>query len=192
MQSDNLLFIKKNYFEFFQNKIKIREIYDFIQKMATNDLKIDQMEYELVNENEKVLLECNDLVNKLFGEFRKNYKFLLILVEIIEKSKHSKEDIDSIVELFTHNFFENHLIQNSENDEILIFIYLLLQREIDNMTSPSVFWFLSNDYSLAGKIIKSFTRKTEIKSFVSLILNEIILKIENSEQIFFELNPKKY
>lgn len=155
-------------------------------------MKFQHMVYELIEHPPKVLLECIDPVEKLINIFRNNYKLLLILVEILEKNKHFKDEIDSLVDLFTHNFFENHLIQNSEYDEILIFIYLLLEREIDSMISPSVSWFLNNDYSIIGKILKSYTKKPEVKAFVSLILNDTILKIENSTENFLELDPKKY
>ena len=184
--------MKKNYFEFFKSKIKIRENYDFIQRMAKNEMKIEHMVFELVEDHEKTLSECSDVVEKLFIKFRNNYKLLLTLIEILEKNKNFKEENDSLVELFTHHFFENHLIQNSEYDEILIFIFLLLEKEIDNLISPSVSWFLNNDYSIIGKILKSYTKKSEVKAYVSLILNDIILKIENSTENFLELDPKKY
>jgi len=192
LQNENLEVIKKNYLDFFKNKIKIREVYDFIQRMAKNEMKITHMNYELVEDYDRVLSQCSDPIEKLFNKFRNNYKLILILVEILEKNKQYKDEIESLIELFTHHFFENHLVQNSEYDEILIFIYLLLEREIDNMISPSVSWFLNNDYSVIGKILKSYTKKPEVKAFVSLVLNDTILKIENSTENFLELDPKKY
>ena len=155
-------------------------------------MNTEHMVYELVENHEKTLLECSDAVEKLFNKFRNNYKLLLTLVELLEKNKNFKDENDSLVELFTHHFYENHLIQNSEYDEILILIFLLLEKEIDNLISPSVTWFINNDNSIIGKILKSYTKKSEVKAYVSLILNDIILKIENSTENFLELDPKKY
>ena len=186
--------IKKFYVEFYKNKLKIREIYENIQRMGGQHKTEQQMVYNLVDDYEKIFLDTSKPIEIIFNAFRNNYNLLLNLVEVLEKNKQYKEDIDSIVELFTHHFFENHLIQNSDFDEILIFIYQLLQREINKMSSTtSIQEFLPNDHSIVGKILKSYTKKPEVKAFVALILNNTILKIENSaDQLFLEMDPKKY
>ena len=60
-------------------------------------------------------------------------------------------------------------------------------------STTSIQEFLPNDHSIVGKILKSYTKKPEVKAFVALILNNTILKIENSaDQLFLEMDPKKY
>ena len=146
--------------------------------------------FSLVDNIKNVLLEYDPVVT-LFRKLRNNYKLLLILVDILEKNIQFQEEIDSFIEMITHNFFENNYTQNSEKDEILVFIYILLEREIDKMLSPTFSWFLNKDISIIGKILKSYTKKPEVKSFASLILNETILKIENSTENFLEIDPNK-
>ena len=72
------------------------------------------------------------------------------------------------------------MIPNPEQEELLILIYKLLEEEITPMNSASIDEFL-NDTSFIGKFISSYMNKRELKVFLTMLLNPLILSIENSE-----------
>ena len=86
--------------------------------------------------------------------------------------------VESLVELFCNQFYDNILIPNPENEELLILIYKLLEKEIANMNSASIDEFL-HDSTFLGKFISSFSKRQELNFFLSILLNPIITSIEN-------------
>ena len=109
------------------------------------------------------------------------------------------EKIDSLIELFCNQFYENLLIPNPEPEELLILICKFLIEEITSIHCASIDDFL-NDYSFIGKLISLFMNKKELKFFFLMILNPLILSIKNSGlhcmdisliNIYIEINRKK-
>lgn len=147
-------------------------------------------EYELSEDYEKHLLESSDPIEKLIMKFRNNFDLLLKLIDIIESSKVKKQEVDSFVEMLTHNFFENNLIQNNEQEEILILIFFLLEREISKMSTPLICNFI-NENSFLGRILKTYSKRPEVKAYISLVLTDTIIKIDNLNDNSLELDPKK-
>ena len=109
--------------------------------------------------------------------FRNNYNYIAKLVSLVEESD-DPEKVDSLVELLCNQFYDNILIPNPEQEELLILIYKLLEEEITPMNSASVDEFLS-DSSFIGKFISSYMNKRELKIFLTVLLNPLILSIEN-------------
>ena len=99
------------------------------------------------------------------------------------------DEVDDLVNLLCHFFYDNILIQNPEREEILHIIYLLLEKEIANLKTPSVSSFL--DGSFIGKLLKSLTRRQEIKQYLSMILGDLILQMEKSTENFLEVDPMR-
>lgn len=100
-------------------------------------------------------------------------------------------DINSIVDLFCHQFYENILIPNPEHEELLILSYLLLKQQIGNMTTVSVSSFIDEASTFIGKFLKSYSKKQELKTYLSMTLGPIILNVENNGKYCMELNPIK-
>lgn len=123
---------------------------------------------------------------------RGNVDFILKLVSIIDERETGKElDINTIVDLFCHQFYENLLIPNPEQEDLLLLIYLLLEREISNMNSASVASFIDDNSTFIGKFLKSYTKKQELKTYLSMTLGSLILDIENSSDNCLDLNPTR-
>ena len=91
----------------------------------------------------------------------------------------SEEEISSLVELFCNQFYENILIPNQEQKELLLLVYKLLEREKSPMNSASIDEFLNNKTFL-GKFISSFLKSQEYKFFLTNLLNPFIRDIENN------------
>ena len=135
---------------------------------------------ELVIEKDlkDVILDVYEPIKDLLFTFRNNYDYIITLVSLISDND-KEENISSLIELFCNQFYENILIPNPEQEELLLLIYRLLEIEITPMDSASTDYFL-NDDSFLGKFISSFMKRQEVKIFFSSLLNPLILDIENN------------
>jgi len=165
--------------------LTIKETCDFNSQLLgiSNTLKPENV--TLYENAEKDLVEVFDPVCKLLFSFRNNEQFIIKLIENVKRSK----DIDDLVNFLGHFFYENILVQKPENEEILFLIYLLLEKEIERLNSPSVASFL--DGSFIGRFLKSLTRRQDVKSYLSMILGDLILKMETSTENFLEVDPSR-
>ena len=140
---------------------------------------------ELEENSEKELAEVFEPLKKFFFQIRNNIQHVLNIIKNIK----ANDEIDQLVNLLCHFFFENILTQKPEQEEILLICYFLLEKEIDNLNTPSVSSFLNG--SFIGKLLKSFTRRQDIKSYLSMILGDLILKIEKSTVNFLEIDVSR-
>ena len=168
----------KDYFkQYYQKILESRKIYEEIknfQNNSTNKVREMFMEREL----EHVFLDICEPIKNLLFLFRNNYDYIITLVSLI--SEYDEEDkISSLVELFCNQFYENILISNPEQEELLLLVYKLLEREIAPMNFASIDEFL-NDDSFLGKFISSFLKRQEVKLFLSTLINPFINDIENN------------
>jgi len=125
-------------------------------------------------------------MERFLCKLRSNFQYQILFIECLDRfDKKTDEEVESLVDLFCHFFFEN-LLKQTENDELIIFCYLLLEREVDQMNSPSASSFL--DVSFIGKILKSLAKKSELKLYFSMILNELILNVENNTDNCLEID----
>lgn len=91
-----------------------------------------------------------------------------------------------MAEFFAHFCFENILIQNQEFDDLLIFTYIMLEKEIEILKTPSLDSFL--DFSFMGRFLKSICRRIDIKNFLSLTLKDLIYELENQSENFMDID----
>ena len=178
-QSDfnNLKLYFKQYYDF---KLKSRKIYEDIRNLkinAKNTKSSEIKEYIIDDEIDKTFLQACEPVKNLLFLFRNNYDYVLKLISLIDYQD-EKEQIESLVELLCNQFYDNILIPNPEQEELLILIYKLLEEEITPMNSASIDEFL-HDSTFLGKFISSFMKRQELNVFLSILLNPIIEKIEN-------------
>ena len=157
--------------------MNLREAFENVINIDTGNYNLTY--FDLCDSAEQVLKEVFDPVKKLLFLFRNDYQHMINLISLIDQNS-SGENINTIVDLFCHQFYENLLIQNPENEELLILCYLLLEKEIDNMNSASVSSFLDESTSFIGKLLKSYTKKQELKTYLTSTLGSLVLKLENS------------
>ena len=176
-QNDDFAYLKKLFTEYYETKLKSRKEFEIIKKLEKN-MKMDEKQYIVEKDSERILLDSNDPIKNLMFILRNNYDYIIKLVSLIEETDEF-EKVDSLVELFCNQFYDNILIPNPEQEELLILIYKLLEEEITPMNSASIDEFL-NDTSFIGKFISSYMNKRELKVFLTMLLNPLILSIENS------------
>ena len=168
----------KDYFkQYYINKLESRKVLEEIKRLQDNRTdKVREMFIE--RELEHVFLDICEPIKNLLFLFRNNYDYIITLVSLI--SEDDEEDkIESLVELFCNQFYENILIPNPEQEELLLLVYKLLEREISPMNSASIDEFL-NDDTFLGKFISSFLKRQEFKVFLTTLINPFIRDIENN------------
>jgi hypothetical protein len=176
-QNDDFNNLKNLFTEYYETKIQSRKQYDIMKRLEKN-MNLDKKEYKIDNNINQILPDSFEPIKNLMFLFRNNYDYITKLVSLVEESD-DPEKVDSLVELFCNQFYDNILIPNPEQEELLILIYKLLEEEITPMNSASVDEFLS-DSSFIGKFISSYMNKRELKIFLTVLLNPLILSIENS------------
>ena len=172
--------------EYYDLKIKSRKIYEDIRNLKTyeekkqkdnNNEKQEIKEYYIENEEDKVLTDACEPIKNLLFLFRNNYDYITKLISLIDYQD-EKEQIESLVELLCNQFYNNILIPNPEQEELLILIYKLLEEEITPMNSASIDEFM-HDSTFLGKFISSFMKRQELNVFLATLLNPMIGSIEN-------------
>ena len=176
-QTDDFNNLKDLFFKYYETKIKTRKEFEIIRILEKN-MKNFTAEYYLEKNIESELADTFDTIKNLLFFIRNNYDYITKIVSLIEETD-EPEKVDSLVELFCNQFYDNILIPNPEQEELLILMYKLLEEEITPMNSASVDEFLS-DNTFLGKFISSYINKRELKVFLKMLLNPLILSIENS------------
>ena len=158
--------------------------------------------YLLAQKNKKLLINLNhdpkDIMQKinvkddlsdLPSEFIKDFMFLFrednnLMYKIIESSDRSQDEV--LAPFLCHLFYENFFVENSEQEEMLYIIYLLLEKEIDALLVPSLLSFLNN--SFLSKFLNEFRNRYEIITYINIILNNLIRNINELNLSFYSLN----
>ena len=190
---------KENLKDFFRKyydmKINTRRNLEDIKKLKLEkerNLPTFQIEKEVET---KLRDACEPIKNLLFI-IRNNYDYLTRLISLINQEDYSKnpEKINSLVELFNNQFFENILLPNPEQQELLILIYKLLEEDIIPMAGVCPEDFLSNK-SFSGIFLSSYSQRQEIIGYISMLINPTIVSIDNNPEECFDLSInaiKKY
>jgi hypothetical protein len=125
---------------------------------------------------------CHDSsIQDFLFYFRENNDCMLNLIENLNKEKRK-----SIIPLLCHFFYENFFTETPEQEEILYIIYLLMEKEIDNLYSPSTLSFLQDTF--LGEFLTEMGNKYEISHYIDNILNTLIREVEEKNSAFISLD----
>jgi len=173
--------IKKNCFNYYKNKISMKEIYDYCQSKKPEE----HIDYILIEEPEKYFDDrYNDIYSFLFM-LRNNNKMMLNLIN------NSTEEQFELLSDFIVNFcYEDTINSSFIQEELMLFIYLIFEKNLfmnlpeeikikDNYISYNI---LRNKNNILYYIIKSLTRKADIRNFLCSILVNNILKLEGKKK----------
>ena len=157
---------------FYKNQIGMKAIYDYCK----SDNPEKYYNYVLEEKNEERFGKENyEIINTVIFLLRNNNDLLLNLVNNCPKNSFN-ELADFLV-----NFFFNNTIDSSFNeDELLIFIYLIIEQHILNeetgLENDRGYLFYNNN--LVYYIFKYLTRKPDIRSYTYSILSNYIIQFE--------------
>ena len=164
-----------NCYHYYKNKVAIQEILDANKLNRTKSENNEEIKYELVENTQSELPQCYDPLYKLMFHFRSSNALMLNLISVIDSSLY-----DDLANFICHFFYQNIFSSNLETENLLVLIYLLLEKEVDKIKNESSsVAFLDGSVSFVSKLLRSLTRKNEVRSYLELILNKMIIDLEN-------------
>ena len=184
-------------------EILCREI--FSKKIdLLNIVKNDPKETYITNY--KLIENNKDYLKQLYLFIPKILTYLWEQPSLIAKILMNAQKIDIqkyLAPLICNNFYENILSSNYIEDQLIYIIYLLLENEINKISTIKEFKYFLND-SPGGYLLNELIDKKDIKAFFKIILKDIIETMEISsgdvdfifystvlEQIITSRNQKK-
>jgi len=180
----------RNYFEeYYGNKLKTRKNWEEVNAIKVENKEKVVPSYVTEKEVQQKLRDACEPIKNLLFMMRDNYDYSTRLISLIKKKDflQNSEKINSLVELFVNQIYENILIPNPEQQELLILIYKLLEEEIIPMGGVCLDEFLDNN-SFLGVFLSSYSKRQEIIGYISMILNPIILSIDNDTRDCLDLS----
>ena len=144
----------------------------------TNDEIISKLRIKDLQDNTQL-----SPLRDFFFKFRENNTLMMRLIECLDTNQ-----FEIIVPFLCHFFYENFYIENNEQEEILYIIYLLLEKEIDSLYTPSVSTFL--DKRFVSMFLTEIGNRYEIKHYIDIILNYLIRNIEEINISYYCLDIK--
>ena len=178
-QKNDFNHLKEYFKEYYTAKLKIRKTFDDIQKLSQNNFK--NFKELIIEDNiERVFPQTSQSIKNLLFLFRNDYNYIIKLVSLIDEQdkQNEAEKIESLVQLFCNQFYDNILIPNPEQEELLLLIYKFFSEEIAPMNSALIDDFIS-DSSFLGKFCSTYMKRQEFKSYLTLLINPLISSIEN-------------
>ena len=189
-QNDDSANLQQMFKKYYEIKLDARKTYEDIKQLnkENKDVLFAPKIY-LENQVEEKLRDACEPIKNLLFIFRNNYDYLIKLISLISENDYieKRDSVESLVELLNNQFFENILLPNPEQEELLILIYKLLEEQISKMCSASLDDFL-NDESFLGIFLASYSRRSEVMGFISMIINPLILSIDNLNRDCLDLS----
>ena len=192
---DNYKQMKKYIDDFYKLKIKSRKIYDDIKflKIGSGWLNIKSLDegkedFYLTEASSSYFGNAITPIKNLISIIREYYDYVPTIVSLINE-KDSKQEIESLAEFFCNQFYTNIFIPNPEQEELLICIYKLLEKEINNMNSDDSNIFLK-DSTFIGKLMAVFSKQPELNSFLVNLLNGVLNEVDKKNDMVLDLSLK--
>jgi len=164
--------INQNAFKYYENKINMKEIYDYCQ----SDNFEEYIKYNLIADpfpyfDEKGKDLYKDIYN-FFFLIRNNNKLMLRLIE-----KSDKEDFENLSDFLVNFCYEDIINSSFIQEELMLLIYLILEKKMINLPKE----ILNNDNNISYNlfrnkenfvfhILRSLSRKADIRNFLCSIL----------------------
>ena len=140
--------------------------------------KISRM--KIYDASKKFEYKSEPMKSFLFA-FRTNNNLMLRLIECANNDQY-----EDLVSFLCHFFYENFYMEGTEQEEMLYIIYLLLEKEIDSLFTPSVSTFL--EQSFISNFLTEMGTRYEIKHYIDIILNDLIKQIEEKNITYNSMN----
>ena len=156
----------------------------------------EKRKYELILEYKKdgqiKELKNIDIFGNIYNYIKPIFEILwnqpYLTAIVLSKSK-SQNVKDYLANFFVNNFYEDILINNNKNEQLLYVITILLDKEIENLNknmslNNQINKFLND--TPCGYMLYQFCYKKEVQNFFRLILLNIFEKFETSQEIVLD------
>ena len=178
-QENELIQLKNKYKDYYETKLESRQIISELNDADDSNTKSKKL---IIGKNNLTFINISEPINNLLFIFRENNDYILKLISLMSFEKEKGEDdekISSLIELFCNQFYENILIPNPEQEDLLLLICKLLEMEISPMDAAYCDDFLNEDTFL-DKFISSLIKRQEVKIFLSSVINPLLIDIDNN------------
>ena len=187
---DHIENLENKVLELFKLKIESRKIYNDIKflklKAEGNSLAKRPPDYYIEEKNDTILVGAKESITKFLFIIRENFDYIPKIASFLDENN-KREKLESLAELFCNQFYDNVLIPNPEQEELLICIYKLLEFEINKMYTANSEQFL-NDSNFVGIFFTVFSKQHDLNVFVANLLNKLIYAVENKTEGCFDLS----
>ena len=177
--------INQNCFNYYKSKISMKEIFDYCQ---SNDLE-QHINYILLEKPEEFFSNkykdiYQDIYNFVFL-IRNNNKLMIKLIDSCEET-----DFENLSDFLVNFCYEDTINSSFIQEELMLLIYLLLEKNLieklpneilNNDEEISFFVFRSND-NIIYYILRSLSRKADIRNFLCSILDECFIKLQGNRK----------
>ena len=157
-------------------KVAINEAFD-LPKLPASPIPVS---YKLLDNPQEALGNKSEVLEELLFSFRNDNKLILALIENCPKDK-DKSQHELLSRFLVHNFYENILNSTFVQEEMLVLFYLLLEELIDKgdvtMNKKGESHYLGGTFLF--EMFRSLSLKEDIRAYLSVILNKVVIKLEN-------------
>ena len=177
--------INENCFNYYKNKISMKEIYDYCQSKNLED----HISYILIKEP-KIYL--NEILQSLYEDickfifiFRNNNKMMIQLIDNCEQN-----DFDVLCDFLINFYYEDTINSSFIQEELMLIIYLIIEKHLMNelpkeiLTNNSEYSYniFRNEKHIIYHILKSLSRKADVRNFFCSILIDNINKLQGNRK----------
>ena len=175
-RDDLLKKIERNCLDYYRERISIQEIFGNNEEQKKIDKKdkgeIKPIKYEVSEKPQSELPQCFDPLTKLLFSFRNSNDLTLKLIQYCPKPSY-----DLLANFICNYYYVNILSSTFLNENLLTLIYLLLEKEIDNLNDEksSYFTFLDQSKSFTAVLLKYLARRDEVKTYLENVLKKLLI-----------------
>ena len=177
--------IKNNCYEYYKSKIGMKEIYDYC---LSNYIE-NPNDYLLIEDPKEYLKEKYEIFYNIIFLLRNNYDLMLNVIKNCPENSY-----DQLTDFAVNFFYENAIDSSFNEEELMVLIYLVIEEYIINQLPQFIAENEKNkkktnqiDVYLKENILyhmlKSLTRKPDVRNFTVSVLSESILKLEGYNDI---------
>ena len=168
--------INNNTFKYYENKINMKEIYDYCQ----SDNLEEHIKYNLAADSKSYFeLKKKELYGDIYNFFfliRNNNKLMIKLVD-----KCDIEDYENLCDFLINFCYEDTINSSFIQEELMLIIYLIFENNLikmpnqilnnENNISKDLF---RNKENIIYHILRSLSRKADIRNFLCSIFIEVL------------------
>ena len=177
--------INKNCFNYYNNKIKMKEIYDYCQsnkiEKYINYILIKEPEKYLGNKHKNIL----DDIYRFIFLLRNNNKLVIKLIDNCENN-----DYKNICDFLINFFYEDTINSSFIQEELMLIIYLIFEKNIleklpsEILTNKGEYSYdiFRNEKNIVYFILKSLSRKADVRNFLCSILVDAFNKLQGNRK----------
>ena len=169
--------LDSNCYAYYKNKIYMKKIFDYC---GAHKYKPEENKNYQLKENPKLYLkELYKPLHDFYFLIRNDNSLMLKIIELSDILIY-----EELSDFFVNNLYENIIKSSFEYDELMLMIYLLLEKLIiekfpDNIDKNKdvPIYYINNSFIYYA--IKALTRKIDLRNFLFTTLNDFFVRIES-------------